>query len=62
MCDWISENYKSVTNVQLKPKVKNNDTYLDITNLSLKFTTSKLHMQFNNLFNGEKILGKCFLT
>jgi len=56
-CKLTLENYKSVTNVQLKPKVKNNDTYLDITNLSLKFTTSKLHMKFNNLFNGEKILG-----
>lgn len=59
------DDYKSFTVVQLKPRVKHGDTYLEVEKLSWKFTTSKLHIKLNNLFNGDKLLGmykKCTIS
>lgn len=41
----------------MKPIVKNDVTYLEIQTLSWKFSTTKMHMRLNNLFNGDKTLG-----
>ncbi|VVC25556.1 Haemolymph juvenile hormone binding [Cinara cedri] len=57
-CKFSLDDYKSFSYVQMKPKVKNGNTFLEIDNLSWKFTTSRLHMRLNNLFNGDKILGE----
>jgi len=43
----------------MKPVVKNGDTHLKIEKLLWRFTTSKLHMRLDNLFNGDKVLGEC---
>lgn len=31
--------------------------YMDIKDFSLKFTTTRLYLDFENLFNGDKALG-----
>lgn len=54
----ISDDYKSFSLVQMKPKVKNGNTFMEIDDLSWKFTTSRLHMRLNNLFGGDKLLGE----
>jgi len=42
----------------MKPVLKNGNTYLEVKSLDFKFTTSKMHLIMNNLFNGDKILGE----
>ena len=46
----------------MKNVVKNEDTFMEIQDMSLKFTTSKMHIKLDNLFNGDKVLGKSILT
>lgn len=41
----------------MKTVVKNEDTYMEIQDMSLKFTTTKVHIMLDNLFNGDKVLG-----
>lgn len=50
----------SFSSVQMKPVARNGNTYLEIVSLSWKFVTSKLHIKLDNLFNGDKVLGKYF--
>lgn len=52
------DNYKSFSVVKMKPVLKNGNTYLEVKSLDFKFTTSKMHLIMNNLFNGDKILGE----
>lgn len=52
------DDYESFTVIQLKPRVRQGDTYLDVGKLSWKFTTSKLHITLTNLFHGDKLLGE----
>lgn len=49
---------KVLVNVQFKPMIKNGNTHLDISKLSWKFTISKMNIKLDNLFNGDKTLGK----
>lgn len=42
----------------MKPVLRNGNTYLEIKSLDWKFTTSKMHLKMNNLFNGDKLLGE----
>lgn len=37
---------------------KKGNTHLEIKNLSWTFNTTKLHIELDNLFNGNKELGK----
>jgi len=48
---------KLVGTVQLKPVVKNGNKHLEISNITWKFTPTKLNLKFENLFNGDKALG-----
>lgn len=41
--------------------VRNGDTFVEIQELSLKFTTSRMHIKLDNLFNGDKVLGKSIM-
>ncbi|KAE8749172.1 hypothetical protein FOCC_FOCC004079 [Frankliniella occidentalis] len=41
---------------------KNGQKHLAVDKLSLSFDTSKLHMRFDNLFNGNKELGDTMNT
>lgn len=45
--------------VKFKPKVitKNGKNYIQTDKFSLTFTTSRLSIQLDNLFNGDKLLG-----
>lgn len=52
------DNYKSFSVVKMKPVLKNGNTHLEVKSLDFKFTTSKMHLIMNNLFNGDKILGE----
>lgn len=40
-----------------KPYTKKGEKYIDIESLDLKFSTSRLYIQLDNLFNGDKLLG-----
>jgi len=52
------DNYKSFSVIKMKPVLRNGNTHLEIKSLDWKFTTSKMHLKMNNLFNGDKILGE----
>lgn len=56
-CRFTLDNYKSFSVVKMKPVLKNGNTHLEVKSLDFKFTTSKMHLIMNNLFNGDKILG-----
>lgn len=38
--------------------LKNGSTFLVVQDLSWKFTTSRININFDNLFNGNKVLGE----
>lgn len=38
--------------------LKNGSIFLEIQDLSGKFTTSRINIKFDNLFNGNKALGE----
>lgn len=42
----------------MKPMVKQGVTYMDVSDIRLKFTTTKLRIKLDNLFKGDKALGK----
>lgn len=59
---WIFiDNFKSVSITRMEPYMKNGNTYLRIKDFKFKFTTSRLHLKLDNLFNGDKALGESFL-
>ncbi|VVC25553.1 Haemolymph juvenile hormone binding [Cinara cedri] len=51
------ENLKAKINVYLKPTMKNGVTYVDVVDLKLKFTTTRMRLKLDNLFKGDKALG-----
>lgn len=55
---YSAENLKAKLNVYLKPVVKNGVTYVDVKDIILTFTTSKMRISLDNLFKGDKALGK----
>ncbi|VVC25552.1 Hypothetical protein CINCED_3A006228 [Cinara cedri] len=40
-----------------KPVTRKNEEYMELETLDLKFSTSRLYIQLDNLFNGDKALG-----
>jgi hypothetical protein len=46
--------------VIMNPVVKNGSTHLEVDSLSWKFTATKLYIKMDNLFNGDKVLGKLY--
>ncbi|XP_060872774.1 uncharacterized protein LOC132946731 [Metopolophium dirhodum] len=56
-CRFALDNYKSFSVIKMKPVLINGNTHLEIKSLDWKFTTSKMHLKMNNLFNGDKLLG-----
>lgn len=42
----------------MKQVIKNGKTYLEIERLKFTFIPTKLGLKFDNLFNGDKALGK----
>lgn len=51
------DNLRAKINVYLKPVVRNGNTYVDIKDIKLTFTTTRLHLKLDNLFKGDKALG-----
>lgn len=49
---------KAYGTFRMKPVVKNGNTFLEIDTLTWKLAVSKLSLKFDNLFNGDKALGK----
>lgn len=41
----------------MKPKVKNQITYLEVVNLNWEFVDTKISLNFGNLLNGDEVLG-----
>ncbi|KAL5235485.1 hypothetical protein ACI65C_002895 [Semiaphis heraclei] len=56
-CRFALDDYKSFSVIKMKPVLRNGNTYLEVQSLDWKFTTSKMHLKMNNLFNGDKVLG-----
>lgn len=52
--DNVEFSIKFIPRVELKKGRE----YLQFTDVKLDFTTTRLHMQFTNLFNGDKLLGE----
>ncbi|XP_050443505.1 protein takeout-like [Adelges cooleyi] len=48
---------KATIEARGKPIMKNNEKYMELDYLNLKFSTSHLHVKLDNLFNGDKFLG-----
>lgn len=40
-----------------KNEIRDGEDYIKIVNYKTKYTTKKLHIQLDNLFNGDKVLG-----
>ncbi|XP_025200179.1 protein takeout-like [Melanaphis sacchari] len=40
-----------------KPVTRRGDEYMEIESMELKFSTSRLYIQLENLFNGDQVLG-----
>ncbi|KAL4092097.1 hypothetical protein QTP88_026666 [Uroleucon formosanum] len=57
LCKISLDNLIAKVNVYLKPVVRNGQTYADIKEIKLTFTTTKLNMKLDNLFKGDKALG-----
>lgn len=52
-----TDNLKAKINVYLTPVVRNGQTYVDIKDLVLTFTTTRMRLKLDNLFKGDKALG-----
>lgn len=53
-----AENIKVKIILKLKPVVKNGVTYVDVDDLKLFFTTTRLRLKLDNLFKGDRALGE----
>uniref|UniRef100_A0A2H8TXF5 Protein takeout n=1 Tax=Melanaphis sacchari TaxID=742174 RepID=A0A2H8TXF5_9HEMI len=57
ICKISLDNLKAKINVYLNPVVRNGITYVDVKDIKLTFTTTKMHIKLDNLFKGDKALG-----
>lgn len=56
--DIFLDNFKFSGTIYTLPMHKYKNIYLETQNVSWKFNTSRLHIQLDNLFNGDKVLGE----
>ncbi|XP_015367028.1 PREDICTED: protein takeout-like [Diuraphis noxia] len=56
-CKISLENFKLAGKLKMTHALKNGTIFLVIQDLSWKFTTSRININFDNLFNGNKVLG-----
>lgn len=54
---YILAELKVSININGKPVTRRGDEYMELESLELKFSTSRLYIQLDNLFNGDKLLG-----
>jgi len=55
---FFLENFKLTGILQMTQILKNGNIFLEVQDLSWKFSTSRIHVKFDNLFNGSKVLGE----
>ena len=55
---FFLEDFKLTGILQMTKSLKNGSIFLEIEDLSWKFTTSRINIKFDNLFNGNKVLGE----
>lgn len=51
------DDLKSRNEISCEKYEKNGETYLKIKKYKVRFNPARLHLQFDNLFNGDKTLG-----
>ncbi|XP_050443506.1 protein takeout-like [Adelges cooleyi] len=56
-CKLTFDNFEAFGNIKLKKIVKNGAEYLSPQKIIWTFTTSKMSLKLDNLFNGDKALG-----
>jgi hypothetical protein len=56
----VAENLVANHDIKGRPLDRGGDIYMDLQTYKLKLRTKRLHLNFKNLFNGDKALGKSF--
>lgn len=56
LCKYL-DGLKSHNEISCEKYEKNGETYLKIKKYGVKFSPARINLQFDNLFNGDKILG-----
>lgn len=56
LCKYLDD-LKSHNEISCEKYEKNGETYLKIKKYGVKFNPARINLQFDNLFNGDKILG-----
>ncbi|XP_055850815.1 protein takeout-like [Episyrphus balteatus] len=51
------DNLRLKVSILAESLVKDGETYMNVKNVKLQIETSRLHFDFRNLFNGDKVLG-----
>lgn len=57
----ISADLKVSIDINGKPVTRKEEKYMELDTLDLKFSTSRLHINLDNLFNGDKTLGILYI-
>lgn len=57
---FFADNFKSNFTIRFKKISRGGKEYLEVTKFQLQFTASNAKLQFDNLFGGNKALGKLF--
>jgi len=55
---YVLENFKLAGKLKMTQALKNGSIFLVVQDLSWKFSTSKINIHFDHLFNGNKVLGE----
>ncbi|KAK9504722.1 hypothetical protein O3M35_010989 [Rhynocoris fuscipes] len=56
-CKIIFDNYKAKSHLKFKEFEKNGKQYYELSAFDFDFDADNVHIQFDNLFNGDKALG-----
>uniref|UniRef100_A0A1B0DRJ4 Uncharacterized protein n=2 Tax=Phlebotomus papatasi TaxID=29031 RepID=A0A1B0DRJ4_PHLPP len=57
-CNLTFDNWDAGWKITVSKVTKNNKEYVQVDNSKLFFNTTRLHMYFENLFNGDKSLSE----
>lgn len=57
-CKLVLDGFSALAVAHFKPLEKNGELYWNLNHLDFDFSTTKLHIRLDNLFNGDKALGE----
>lgn len=57
----VADNLITNHDIRGRPLTRKGDVYMDLQSYTIKMRTKRLHLNFKNLFNGDKTLGKSFV-